>query len=143
MNLGESPYLHPLDLPKRLRKLTLRILQTVHAMRQQEVHRRVQRIPVQQRRHIHLLALAPQHPNQLLRLSFEQLQIRDPILHKLRPDQLPATMPQIPIRREDTVPQEILPVLVEGFPLPIIPKLRREDRFDVLRLRSENETLPA
>lgn len=138
---GLWTYLYPLHLAEGFRKFTLRISQAVNTVAQQYIHRRIQGETVEQRINSDFLSLAAQKSDQLLHVRLKKLQIRDPAFHKLRPNQLPATMPEITIRREDAVPQEIFPILMKGLALAIVTELRGKDSLDVLRLRRENEAL--
>ena len=76
-------------------------------------------------------------------MLLENRQITDPVPDKLRPDQRPAGMPLLPIRREDAVAQKVLPILMERPTLAIVLELRRQDGLDVLRLGGEDEALRA
>ena len=134
--------LHLLHFRKRSREFRIRIPQTIHTLPQQIIRRAIKREPVKQRRNIHLAPLRRYQRHQFRNVVFENLQIRHPRLHKLRPQQLPTRMPQFPIRRENAIPQKPLPLLMKGFSLPIIRKLRRQHGFDILRVRRKYKPLP-
>ena len=76
-------------------------------------------------------------------MSLEGVEVRDAVLDEQRTQQLPAVVPQIEIRREDGVAEELAPFFVEIFALAIVPELGCQDRLDVLRLVREDETFPA
>lgn len=162
--------LHPLHLRERPCELCLRVVEAVDTVTQQIVRRRIQsepistpsvspqtishtqhqkgnpprpNIPIKQRRNVDLFPAPPHQPHQLPHMPLKDLQIRHPPLHKLRPYQLPTSMPRGPIRRKDTLPQKLPPILPERLPLPISGKLRRQHGLDVLGLRREDEALPA
>lgn len=60
------------------------------------------------------------------------VQIANPIFDELRPNQLPVLMPLRPIRRENSIPEKVLPVIMERLALSVICELGRENRFGIL-----------
>jgi hypothetical protein len=51
------------------------------------------------------------------------VQVTDAVPDELRPDQLAAVVPKAAVGGEDAVAEEVLPLLMEGLPLSIIPEL--------------------
>lgn len=70
-------------------------------------------------------------------MYFKSLQIADSVFDELRPDQLPVFVPLRPIGRKDTVPEKVLPVIMERFALAVVRELSCENCFDVLRVCGE------
>lgn len=136
-------YLHPLHFTECFREFILGVAQAVDAVSQKDVHRRIQRESIEQGVNVDRLALTTHHPKQLLHMCLKELQIRYPAFHELRPNQLPAAMPEISISGEDAVTQKIFPVFMEWLPLAVITELSCENGLHVLRLRRENEALTA
>lgn len=73
-------------------------------------------------------------------MRLETVQITDAVPDELRPQQLTARVPPLPVGREDAVPQKGLPLLVEDLALAKVAKLRGQDGLDVLRVGSEDGT---
>jgi hypothetical protein len=138
--------LHSLNLPKRICEFTSRYLQRIYTSSKQEIRRRIESIPEEQITNINLptLRAIPLFPllldlaYQNLHMSFKNIQIANPILYKLRANQLAGIVPLIKIRGEDTVAKEILPIFVKRLALPIIRELRRENGLDVFGLGCED-----
>jgi hypothetical protein len=71
-------------------------------------------------------------------MRLKDVQIRDPDLDKLRPDQLPRSMPLIQISSKDGVPKKILPFPMKRVSLAIVSELGGKYGLDIFRLGSED-----
>lgn len=97
--------------------------------------------PEKQRRDIDLLPLPAHQAQQHVDVLLENSQITDPVLDELGSDQRPTVVPLLPVRREDTVPEKVLPIFMKRLAFAIVLELSSQDGFDVLRLGGEDEAL--
>lgn len=72
-------------------------------------------------------------------MILKTVQIAHPVLDELRPHELPARVPQLAVRREDAVAEEIAEVGVEVGALAVVGELRRQHGLDVVGLRGEDD----
>lgn len=70
----------------------------------------------------------------MLDMFLEDLRINNPIPGEHGPDKLSRARPHIPIRDEDTIPQELSPLLVKRLSFAKVPELEGQHGFNVLRV---------
>lgn len=100
-------------------------------------------VPKKKGGHVHLLSVASHQTQKYVDVLFKRNQVADTVLDELRSNQSPTVMPLLPVRGENAISEEVLPVLMEGLPFAIVIELSGQDGLDVLRLRCEDETLRA
>ena len=70
----------------------------------------------------------------MLDMFLKDLRINNPIPGEHRPDKLSRARPHIPIRDEDTIAQELSPLLMKRLALAKVSELEGQHGFDVLRV---------
>ena len=134
----EREYLYSLHLRKGLGELCFWMIKGIDVLCQQKIHRSVHRETIEQIRDLQFLPRAADVRDQPFDVFFQNLQIRDPVLDELGPDELPAVLPQLSIRGKDGSTQEILPFFVKFGTLSKIVELGREDGLDVFGVGGED-----
>ena len=127
-------HLNTLHIRKSLYELRPRILQTINPLSKQKLRRNIQRHAIKQIHNINRFTRSPQKIHHGLCLPIKNLQIANPIPDKHRSNQVPALMPLLAIRGEDTITQERRPEIMETWTLPVISEITRQHGFDMLRL---------
>lgn len=70
----------------------------------------------------------------MLNMLLKDPRINNPIPREHRPDKLSRARPHVPVRNEDTIPQELSPLLMERLALAKVPELESQHSLNVLRV---------
>lgn len=133
-----------LHISESLSESRRRVIQTVCTLTEEVVRCGIESETEEERADIDHLAPArriasTEQRDEFLHMLLEDLGVDDPFAHEHRADQLAGLRPQLTVRGEDTVTQELFPLAVESLALAVVGELASEQCFDVLRVHGEDD----